>query len=1075
MHSLTSLSSWLRGIVTAPRFHPPTTRKLTFERLEERLLLAAPDPFDLSSLDGADGTKFAGVATNVQQGKAVSAAGDFNGDGFDDLIIAAPESDEGALNNRGAVYVVLGKAAGFGADFDVGSLTTGQGFKFLGTTAGETAGYAVAGGGDINGDGFDDVVIGAPVRDTGGTNRGAVYIIFGRPTASIPAEILASSLDGTSDDGFVIQGANNGDQLGFSVGIAGDFNGDGFDEVIVGTPKFDGASGNDRGAAYLIFGKASGFTNTLDLNSPDGTNFVEFVGIDPTDEAGTSVSGAGDVDGDGFDDIVIGAQYAAKTGSGPKGEAYVFFGNNAQPATTSLSPGVGEGLIITGQAEANRLGRSVGAAGDVNGDGFDDVIVGAPRFGNNDPGAAYIVFGKMRVDFPANFDLANIDGVNGVRLRSNVDNSSAGFSVGGAGDINGDGFDDVIVGAPLAFVYNGGSGYVVFGQADFGVDTFSLSDDINGTNGIKLPSENQDDRAGRSVAIVGDVNGDGFDDFLLGAHKAGTDVGAAYLIFGDDFGLLTAAQVGEGLTGGGPDGVDSFTGVNGAGAPRDILIGGLENDTLTSDGGDDILRGAEGDDVLQIPDTTFSGRRVQGGNGIDSLRLLGGGLHLNLIEIGDTRIQDVEIIDISGSGDNSLTLNLREVLNLSSHSNNLTVLRNVGDVVDLVDVGDGWTSAGKIFDGQFFDVFTQGAATLRVQDPTVIIDGDIAAVTGTGGDDFFMYGVVSRLAVVNGVAYLIPAGVNLVEFDGLAGNDRFDLTGTSGDESALTRPKQVFLEHDSSHVGFDVTGVDMETVILDGKGGNDTVTLRDTVGNVNETLFARPKINNALLFANDGSYFSSVFGFQVTTLFSDGNDRALFFDSPAVEVAIIRPGNASLSSQGLLTNVQSFDTFLARSTSGNDIANVFGTVATDLFTGRNGFGVMTAGGQDLLIDSYATINANGLTGDDLVRFNGGPGDDLLVAGPNFFSFTTGVSALNAASFETLISDARTGEKDRAILTGSTGDDSFIGSPDFGQLRGLGYLLRTFKFDRITIHGLAGVNTISDNGINYTLNPVGNWV
>ena len=357
----------------------------------------------------------------------------------------------------------------------------------------------------------------------------------------------------------------------------------------------------------------------------------------------------------------------------------------------------------------------------------------------------------------------------------------------------------------------------------------------------------------------------------------------------------------------------------------------------------------------------------------------------------------------------------------------------------------------------------------------LLVVGDTATIAGTDGDDIFLYRVATRLAIVNGLAYFIPMDVNLVEFDGADGDDRFDLIGSPGDELALTRPKQVFFEYDASHTGFDVTGVDMETVILDGNGGSDTATLRDTIGAKDEKLFARPAINNALLFANDGSYFTSLFGFSVTTLFSAGNDFAKFFDSPSAEVAIVRPGNASLSSQGLLTNVQSFDSFLAQSLTGNDIANVFGTANVDFLTARNGFTVMSAGGQDLLFDSYATVNANGLQGDDLVRFNGNAGDDLLVATGTTASFTTGVSVINTVSFGRLIADARTGANDRAILTGTAGPDGFAGSPNFGELTGTGFFHRTNNFDRITINGLGGVNTLTDNGLNYVLIQQGTWV
>ena len=355
------------------------------------------------------------------------------------------------------------------------------------------------------------------------------------------------------------------------------------------------------------------------------------------------------------------------------------------------------------------------------------------------------------------------------------------------------------------------------------------------------------------------------------------------------------------------------------------------------------------------------------------------------------------------------------------------------------------------------------------------IAGNSAVLVGSDGPDSIIYRVVNRLLNINGRTHVLPSHIDFVRVEGSGGDDLLNLIATSGDETALTRPGQVFLEHDSSHAGFDFAAGDLETVIVDGNGGNDAVTIRDSMGEVNERLFARPAINNALLFASDASYFTSVFGFQVTALFSDGDDLVRFFDSAANEVVIARPGNASLSSGGLVTNVQNFDSFLARSLGGTDVANLFGTTAVDFLTGRNGFAVLSAGGVNLQFDSFETVNANGLGGDDLVRFLGGPQDDLLVAGPDVASFTTGVSVLNATSFERLIAEARTGANDRAILTGTAGADAFAGSPSFGELTGLGFFHRTFNFDRITIRGLAGVNTLTDNGINYVLIQQGTWV
>ncbi|MEZ6061917.1 MAG: integrin alpha [Planctomycetaceae bacterium] len=218
------------------------------------------------------------------------------------------------------------------------------------------------------------------------------------------------------------------------------------------------------------------------------------------------------------------------------------------------------------------------------------------------------------------------------------------------------------------------------------------------------------DQSGWSVSDVGDVNGDGFNDVVIGAFGADPGdknaAGSSYVVFGGNFTGGAETQVGT-------DGGDTLTAVQGAGAV-DILIGGRGGDVLISDGGPDVLRGGQGDDVLAIPDVDFSStRRLLGGNGIDTLRLDGSGLTLDLTAIPDNRIVDIEEIDITGSGANILTLNRLEVLNISSHSNTLLVRRD-GD--DIVNIGTGWTQqADEIIGPETFNVYTQGAATLKVQ------------------------------------------------------------------------------------------------------------------------------------------------------------------------------------------------------------------------------------------------------------------------------------------------------------------------------------------------------------------------
>ena len=222
------------------------------------------------------------------------------------------------------------------------------------------------------------------------------------------------------------------------------------------------------------------------------------------------------------------------------------------------------------------------------------------------------------------------------------------------------------------------------------------------------------------------MNGDGFDDLIIGASSAdagGTDTreGESYVVFGGNFTGGAETQVGDATA-------SALTASQGAGA-IDILIGGGGDDVLISDGGADVLRSGEGDDTLAIPDADFSStRRIIGGNGTDTLRLDGSGITLDLTTIADNRIVDVEEIDITGSGDNTLTLDLQEVLNISSTSNTLLVFRDIGDTVN---IGGGWAQQRDEFIADsLFAVFTQGAATLRVAYPASISLSVLDGVTG---------------------------------------------------------------------------------------------------------------------------------------------------------------------------------------------------------------------------------------------------------------------------------------------------------------------------------------------------------
>ncbi|MFC7498785.1 hypothetical protein ACFQRC_06075 [Enterovirga sp. GCM10030262] len=557
------------------------------------------------------------------------------------------------------------------------------GFIIQGDAANDLAGFSVSGAGDVNGDGFGDVIVGARAGDDGGNGAGEAYVIFGKANGFGTIDLTGLA----APDGFIIQGDINYDQAGRSVSGAGDVNGDGFDDVIIGAPEGDDGGFPRAGEAYVIFGKAGGFT-TIDLTSfnPDNpgydpTDGFTIQGGDSYDQAGWSVSSAGDVNGDGVDDIIVGAN-EDEVGGNAAGAAYVIFGNAAGFGTvdlTFLAANDGVGFTILGGDPSDRAGWSVSSARDLNGDGFDDVIVGVP--GNEDggapgAGAAFVVFGKAN-GF-ADIDLSSLDLADGFAILGATGFDNAGLSVSSAGDINGDGYDDVIVASPETTnnANDGRTAFVLFGKAggfaDIDLESLAPADGFSisvraGTTGDVISN----------VSSAGDVNGDGFDDIIVGEPYGGEE-GKAYVIFGNavlgDVDLANLAQ-GDGLViqgdtfgdragfsvsaagdvnddgfadvivgahngdDGGAQAGEAYvvfgraptSGVTRTGSAIDQTIsGGDFNDILSGLGGADTLRGFGGDDVLDGGDGDDS---LDGGSGTDTARYAnaGAGVTLRLV------------------------------------------------------------------------------------------------------------------------------------------------------------------------------------------------------------------------------------------------------------------------------------------------------------------------------------------------------------------------------------------------------------------------------------------------------------
>jgi hypothetical protein len=416
-----------------------------------------------------------GNQAGVWFGFSVGTAGDVNGDGYSDVIVGEPWYD----NSRGKVFVYYGSASG---------LSTTANWTAEGDQVGAEFGCSVGTAGDVNGDGYSDVIVGARSYSNSGSKAGKVYVYHG----------AASGL--SSSPNWVAEGNQADANLGYSVGTAGDVNGDSYSDVIIGAPHYT-STGN--GMAYVYHGAASGLSSSPNWVADIGQADARF---------GWSVATAGDVNHDGYSDVIVGAPYY-DNGQSDEGKAFAYRGSASGLSLTA-------NWAVEGNYANALFGWSVGAAGDVNGDGFSDVIVGAKGY-NPDAGKVFVYYGYASGLSPtANWTAQGEKAYN-----------EFGYSVGTAGDVNDDGFSDVIIGAWHYSVPGGldeGRAYIYQGSPS-GLST-SFDWKAQGNYWYTY--------FGCSVGTAGNVNGDDFDDVIVGAagwsnNTPDYGIGRAYVYYGD--------------------------------------------------------------------------------------------------------------------------------------------------------------------------------------------------------------------------------------------------------------------------------------------------------------------------------------------------------------------------------------------------------------------------------------------------------------------------------------------------------------------------------------------------------------
>ena len=610
-----------------------------------------------------------------------------------------------------------------------------NGWLIVGSDERESVGYFAGRAGDVNGDGLDDLIVAAGWGAGSGSDpEAAAYVVFGR-TETTP--VLLDQFETGTSAGFMIQGFRPGYiepgvvLEGWPVNGIGDVNGDGFDDIAIRSLPYSGAPAP---VVYVVFGGRGTETVVLNTITDAGTSSwgIRINPLDPSERFGTSIAGAGDLNGDGYDEFVIGAPGAVLDENPEVGAAYVIRGGpdfgtrEIKLRDVIQSAGYEPGFFVRGSRTNSRTGFSVAGAGDVNGDGLADLIVGAPDeplpwLTSNNAGSAYVVYGSPEF---ATVDLGwlETESAVGFMVRGAENPGALGGSVSGAGYFNvGDALEDVVMGIPSWTEWtlnHSGGAYLTFGSTEHASD--KLIPDALSARGYLVRGFFGSTNQGRSVA-AGDFDADGWSDISMAGNESARET---YVAFGGELPDERDARivsVESTCEGGGSAGTRTLCfdyndyGMHGPTTSGDFNGDGIDDvfvgapGTFWPRGGGHIVFGWDARGRMREHHVSFSGGaapdtidyaggeilRLSGGRGVDTVKLTGQDFTWDLRTIEPTRLESIEVIDLSDEHDFVLILDDDHIRSLPSSrigppqglKKVLTVLGTAEDTlrVDLAD------------------------------------------------------------------------------------------------------------------------------------------------------------------------------------------------------------------------------------------------------------------------------------------------------------------------------------------------------------------------------------------------------